>query len=122
MVFEGFYSIFLLRNAKASPAKPPARSRKVEDSGTGVDDIRVMAGRTGFVSGLEDNEFGGDPSPSTAYGVFLGIRTAVRHRLGRRFLLTEAKNCANDRYGDFTIMFGSLLEQKCKGSHVISPA
>ena len=114
MVFEGFYSIFLLRNAKASPAKPPARSRKVEDSGTGVDDIRVMAGRTGFVSGLEDNEFGGDPSPSTAYGVFLGIR--------RRFLLTEAKNCANDRYGDFTIMFGSLLEQKCKGSHVISPA
>ena len=53
-----------------------------EDSGTGVDDIRVMAGRTGFVSGLEDNEYGGDPSPSTAYGVFLGIRTAVRHRLG----------------------------------------
>ena len=53
-----------------------------EDSGTGVDDIRVMAGRTGFVSGLDGNEFGGDPSPSTAYGVFLGIRTAVRHRLG----------------------------------------
>jgi leucine dehydrogenase len=53
-----------------------------EDSGTGVADIRVMAGRTAYVSGLDDNEYGGDPSPSTAYGVFLGIRTAVGHRLG----------------------------------------
>jgi len=53
-----------------------------EDSGTGVADIRVMAGRTSYVNGLDDNEYGGDPSPSTAYGVFLGIRTAVRHRLG----------------------------------------
>jgi DNA polymerase-4 len=40
----------------------------------------------------------------------------------RQYLLTEARDCANDRYGDFTVMFGSLLEQKCKGSHVISPA
>ncbi len=53
-----------------------------EDSGTGVADIRTMAARTKYVSGLDDNEYGGDPSPSTAYGVFLGIRTAVRHRLG----------------------------------------
>ena len=53
-----------------------------EDSGTGVADIRLMAERTSHVSGMNDNEFGGDPSPSTAYGVFLGIRTAVRHRLG----------------------------------------
>jgi DNA polymerase-4 len=40
----------------------------------------------------------------------------------RQFLLTEARDCINDRYGDFTVMFGSLLEQKNKGSHVISPA
>lgn len=53
-----------------------------EDSGTGVDDLRVMAGRTDFVSGLDDNEYGGDPSPSTALGVYLGMRTAVRHRMG----------------------------------------
>jgi leucine dehydrogenase len=53
-----------------------------EDSGTGVADIRLMAERTPHVSGMSDNEFGGDPSPSTAYGVFIGIRTAVRHRLG----------------------------------------
>ena len=53
-----------------------------EDSGTGVADIRTMAERTPFVSGLEDNEHGGDPSPSTALGVYLGMRTAAKHRLG----------------------------------------
>ena len=53
-----------------------------EDSGTGVADIRSMSERTRWVSGLVDNGHGGDPSPSTAYGVFLGIRAAVRHRLG----------------------------------------
>ena len=54
-----------------------------EDSGTGVEDIRLMAQRTPHVSGMDDNEFGGDPSPSTAWGVYLAIRTAVRHRLGQ---------------------------------------
>ncbi len=53
-----------------------------EDSGTGVDDMRIMAERTAFVSGLDDNEYGGDPSPSTALGVYLGMRAAARHRLG----------------------------------------
>src|SRR5690606_22804255 len=36
-----------------------------EDSGTGVADIRLMAERTPHISGMNDNEFGGDPSPST---------------------------------------------------------
>ncbi|HEY7776388.1 MAG TPA: Glu/Leu/Phe/Val dehydrogenase dimerization domain-containing protein [Kineobactrum sp.] len=53
-----------------------------EDSGTGVADIALMAERTRHVSGVSDNGFGGDPSPSTALGVYLGIRTAVGHRLG----------------------------------------
>lgn len=54
-----------------------------EDSGTGVADIKTMSERTAFVSGLQDGaEHGGDPSPSTAYGVYLGIRTAVQYRLG----------------------------------------
>lgn len=53
-----------------------------EDSGTGVDDIRRMRERTPWVSGMDDNEHGGDPSPSTALGVYLAIRTAIGHRLG----------------------------------------
>jgi leucine dehydrogenase len=52
-----------------------------EDSGIGVKDIRLMSEHTRWVSGLVDNGHGGDPSPSTAFGVYLGIRTAVRHRL-----------------------------------------
>jgi len=36
--------------------------------------------------------------------------------------LTEAMDKVNNRHGDFTVMFGSLLDQRNKGSHVISPA
>jgi len=56
-----------------------------EDSGTGVDDMKYMAQFTRHVSGVHDKpaEHGtrsGDPSPSTAYGVFVGIQAAVRER------------------------------------------
>lgn len=60
-----------------------------EDSGTGVQDIRTMALETAHVSGVVEKATGnggtrsGDPSPSTAYGVFVGLRAAVRHRLNR---------------------------------------
>jgi len=53
-----------------------------EDSGTSVADLRLMARYTPFVSGIQGSEHGGDPSPSTARGVFLAIRAALRHRLG----------------------------------------
>lgn len=59
------------------------------DSGTGVAEMRIMAQRTRHVAGAGQREAldgslrDGDPSPSTAYGVFVGIRAAVRHRLGR---------------------------------------
>jgi leucine dehydrogenase len=53
-----------------------------EDSGTCVADMHTMSERTRFVSGVQDNEHGGDPSPSTALGVYLAIRGAVKHRLG----------------------------------------
>lgn len=54
-----------------------------EDSGTNVDDIKIMSRNTNYVSGLAlEKEHQGDPSPSTAYGVFIGIETAVKHKLG----------------------------------------
>ena len=31
-------------------------------------------------------------------------------------------DAANDRFGNFTVVFGSVLETEEKGSHVISPA
>lgn len=59
-----------------------------EDSGTGVPDMKIMAGETRHVAGLVEKSTGdggmrsGDPSPATAYGVFAGLRAAVRHHLG----------------------------------------
>lgn len=54
-----------------------------EDSGTSVEDVKVMAERTEYVSGFDsDDKHGGDPSPMTALGVFIGIREAVNYRCG----------------------------------------
>ncbi|RBP53049.1 Leu/Phe/Val dehydrogenase [Arenicella xantha] len=55
-----------------------------EDSGTCVDDLRQIATETKHVLGVNDaQEFGGDPSPLTAYGIFCGIQSAVRYQLKR---------------------------------------
>ena len=59
-----------------------------EDSGTSVADIHKMAEVTQHVGGLADAHSlaegrNGDPSPATAYGTFVGLKAAVRHRLGR---------------------------------------
>ena len=52
-----------------------------EDVGTSVDDMAAVRRATRHVAGLAEG--GGDPSPVTAYGVFFGIKAAVRHKLGR---------------------------------------
>lgn len=63
-----------------------------EDSGTCVQDIRVMAGETAHVSGIIERPIpgggfaDGDPSPATAWGVYAGIRAAARLALGREDL------------------------------------
>jgi leucine dehydrogenase len=60
-----------------------------EDSGTSVADMKYMAQFTRHVAGIVDKpaEEGGtrsgDPSPATAYGTFIGIKAAVKERLGR---------------------------------------
>jgi DNA polymerase-4 len=40
----------------------------------------------------------------------------------KKALMVSAMDEVNDRYGDFTVTFGSLLDEARKGSHVISPA
>lgn len=59
-----------------------------EDVGTTVQDMEIVARRTSHVSGLKRSagRFGGDPSPKTALGVYLGILAAVKHRLNRQDL------------------------------------
>jgi leucine dehydrogenase len=55
-----------------------------EDVGCSVDDMRHVNEETGYVSGLpkSGDSAGGDPSPMTALGVFQGIQSAVKARLG----------------------------------------
>jgi leucine dehydrogenase len=58
-----------------------------EDVGTTVKDMEIVARKTNHVSGLKRaGRFGGDPSPKTALGVYLGIVAAVQHRLNRQDL------------------------------------
>jgi leucine dehydrogenase len=46
-----------------------------------------MALETEYYLGInEQQEFGGDPSPLTAHGIFCGIQSAVKHKFGRTSL------------------------------------
>lgn len=56
-----------------------------EDVGVGVADMEAAARQTRFVCGVtpQGGAAGGDPSPKTALGVFVGIQAAVSHRLKR---------------------------------------
>jgi leucine dehydrogenase len=54
-----------------------------EDVGIGVEDVEIIARQTRHVAGRDRGpDAGGDPSPLTAHGVFVGMRAAVKHRLG----------------------------------------
>src|SRR6202040_396667 len=59
-----------------------------EDVGTTMTDMASVARVTRHVAGLghAPGEAGGDPGPKTALGVYLGIKAAVRFRLGRQNL------------------------------------
>lgn len=52
-----------------------------EDVGTTREDMAIIAKETPFVVGKMTG--GGETTGATAYGVFAGLRTAVRRRLGR---------------------------------------
>jgi len=58
-----------------------------EDSGMCVADLEVMAGKTKHVLGIAaEQEYGGDPSPLTAMGIFIGIEASVAFKLGHKSL------------------------------------
>ena len=60
-----------------------------EDVGMSEADMVAIAQQTDHVSGLpvEDGMAGGDPGPFTAYGIYLGIKAAVAHKLGKDSLV-----------------------------------
>ncbi|ASJ90912.1 Glu/Leu/Phe/Val family dehydrogenase [Porphyrobacter sp. CACIAM 03H1] len=57
-----------------------------EDVGISEADMVAVSKRTAHVSGLPvtgAGSAGGDPGPFTAQGIYLGIKAAVRHKLGK---------------------------------------
>jgi leucine dehydrogenase len=55
-----------------------------EDVGTTTADMRVVQRHTAYVSGIpREGAFGGDPSPKTAWGVFVSIQAGAQAVLGR---------------------------------------
>ena len=56
-----------------------------EDVGISVADLVEVAKQTRYISGLPvaSGKAGGDPGPFTSYGVFLGVKAAVRRKLGK---------------------------------------
>src|SRR5947199_8668580 len=56
-----------------------------EDVGMSVADMIEVRRTTEFVAGLPNSgsDVGGDPGPHTSLGVFLGIKAAVKHALGK---------------------------------------
>ena len=56
-----------------------------EDVGINVSDMIEVARHTKYVAGLPvgEGQVGGDPGPHTSLGVFLGIKAAVKRKLGK---------------------------------------
>lgn len=58
-----------------------------QDSGISMQDLQIVGNKSGYVAGIQSREdedhqvIGGDPSPSTAYGVYAGVKAAVKHQL-----------------------------------------
>lgn len=53
---------------------------------------------------------------------YMGGQLPLFERERKNALMIGALDQVNDRYGDFTVTFGNLLEEEDKGSRVISPA
>lgn len=59
-----------------------------EDSGIAVTDLQTMAEESSYIAGVNaryhynGEEADGNPAPSTAYGVFVGLRSTVEYALG----------------------------------------
>jgi len=56
-----------------------------EDVGINVADMVAISQQTKYVAGLPvaEGAVGGDPGPHTSYGVFLGVKAAVKRKLGK---------------------------------------
>ena len=104
-----------------------------EDVGMSVTDMIEVARHTKYVAGLPaaQGQVGGDPGPHTSLGVFLGLKAAVKRKLGaakffsatyRLFKLDGLEPACED-YGQAVVYKGSVAEQpdafELDGHHLI---
>ncbi len=82
-----------------------------EDVGISIDDMHHVGVETRYVSGLPKtgSSAGGDPSPLTALGVFLGMQAAVKIRLGKKSL--DGLRVAVQGVGHVGLELCKLLEE-----------
>ena len=83
-----------------------------EDVGTTVDDMRVIAHVTNYVSGIPQKTGykGGDPSPNTALGVFEGMKAAAQVAFGNndlRGLTVAVQGVGNVGYHLCSLLHGA---------------
>ncbi len=110
-----------------------------EDVGTDVDDMEYVRMETKYVTGISRALGGsGDPSPVTAYGVYVGMKACAKEVFGSDSL--EGKKIAVQGAGNVArylcdhlakenavIMVSDIFEEKAKsvadatGAHVIDP-
>ncbi|MEM6720694.1 MAG: Glu/Leu/Phe/Val dehydrogenase [Bacteroidota bacterium] len=58
-----------------------------EDVGMETSDMDIVRGVTPYVTGISESKGGaGNPSPITAYGVFMGMKAAAKHKFGSDIL------------------------------------
>jgi leucine dehydrogenase len=65
-----------------------SKTLTAEDVGMSVADMVALSEHTSHVAGLPvaEGSVGGDPGPHTSYGVFLGVKAAVKRALGKESL------------------------------------
>lgn len=82
-----------------------------EDVGIDVSDMRIVRQQTSYVSGLPQSgeSAGGDPSPWTALGVFLGLKAAALARFGSDSL--EGRKVAVQGVGHVGLNLCRLLDE-----------
>jgi leucine dehydrogenase len=90
-----------------------------EDSGINVQDINQMASQTNYASGnkarysVDGTQPDGNPGPSTSYGVFCGIKAAVKHLYGSDL---QGKTIAIQGVGNVGLRLAKYLHQA--GAHI----
>lgn len=87
-----------------------------EDVGTTTPDMDLIRDVTPYVTGISESKGGsGNPSPVTAYGVYMGMKAAAKHRFGSENLagkkvLVQGTGHVGETLIDYLTKEGALVE------------